>query len=66
MHVTLDAYSMTIGIVSVIKTAMMLERGFILPNYDFKKPNEKIPFSKWHLKVINYAPLSNIPAADEN
>jgi acyl transferase domain-containing protein len=31
---------------------MMLERGFILPNYDFKKPNEKIPFSKWHLKVI--------------
>lgn len=39
------------GIISVIKTAMMLERGFILPNYDFKKPNEKIPFSKWHLKV---------------
>jgi len=35
----------------VIKTAMMLERGFILPNYDFKTPNESIPFSKWHLKV---------------
>ena len=35
----------------MIKTAMMLERGFILPNYDFKKPNDKIPFSKWHLKV---------------
>lgn len=33
---------------------MMLERGFILPNYDFKKPNEKIPFSKWHLKVSLY------------
>ncbi|CAL3963026.1 unnamed protein product, partial [Diplocarpon coronariae] len=33
-----------------IKTAMMLERGFILPNYDFKKPNEKIPFAKWGLK----------------
>ncbi|TVY13419.1 Reducing polyketide synthase PKS2 [Lachnellula arida] len=45
------------GIVSVIKTAMMLERGFILPNYDFKKPNEKIPFSKWHLKV----PVSQCP-----
>lgn len=29
----------------------MLERGFILPNYDFKKPNENIPFAKWHLKV---------------
>lgn len=39
------------GIISVIKTTMMLERGFILPNYDFKKPNEKIPFSKWNLKV---------------
>jgi len=32
---------------------MMLERGFILPNYDFKKPNEKIPFSKWNLKVLD-------------
>ncbi|OCL14366.1 polyketide synthase [Glonium stellatum] len=39
------------GIISVIKTAMMLERGFILPNYDFKKPNEKIPFTKWNLRV---------------
>jgi hypothetical protein len=29
----------------------MLERGFILPNYDFKKPTEKIPLSKWNLKV---------------
>ncbi|KAI6712167.1 polyketide synthase 1 [Diplocarpon mali] len=45
------------GIISVIKTAMMLERGFILPNYDFKKPNEKIPFAKWGLKVpINQCP----------
>lgn len=35
----------------MIKTALMLERGFILPNFDFKKPNEKIPFSKWNLKV---------------
>jgi len=29
----------------------MLERGFILPNYDFKQPNEKIPFDEWGLKV---------------
>jgi len=41
------------GIISVIKSAMMLERGFILPNYDFKKPNDKIPFSKWNMKVIS-------------
>ena len=39
------------GIASVIKATLMLERGFILPNYDFKKPNENIPFDKWHLKV---------------
>ncbi|TVY82152.1 Reducing polyketide synthase [Lachnellula suecica] len=45
------------GIVSIIKAAMMLERGFILPNYDFKTPNENIPFSKWHLKV----PVSQRP-----
>jgi acyl transferase domain-containing protein len=45
------------GIISVIKAAMMLERGFILPNYDFKTPNEKIPFSKWHLKVCSFAPF---------
>ncbi|KAL5321033.1 hypothetical protein ACEPPN_011843 [Leptodophora sp. 'Broadleaf-Isolate-01'] len=45
------------GIISVIKTAMMLERGFILPNHDFKKPNEKIPLAKWNLKVpINQCP----------
>lgn len=39
------------GIVAVIKSALMLERGFILPNYDFKHPNEKIPFKAWHMKV---------------
>lgn len=39
------------GIAGVIKTALMLERGFVLPNYDFKYPNENIPFEKWGLKV---------------
>ncbi|KAF2015178.1 hypothetical protein BU24DRAFT_372104 [Aaosphaeria arxii CBS 175.79] len=39
------------GIAGIIKTALMLERGFILPNYDFKRPNEKIPFDEWGLKV---------------
>ncbi|KAI3325140.1 ketoacyl-synt-domain-containing protein [Xylariaceae sp. AK1471] len=45
------------GIVAVIKSALMLERGFILPNYDFKHPNEKIPFKAWNLKV----PVSQRP-----
>jgi acyl transferase domain-containing protein/NADPH:quinone reductase-like Zn-dependent oxidoreductase len=39
------------GIVAVIKSAMMLERGFVLPNYDFKVPNPKIPWDKWQYKV---------------
>ncbi|ORY57854.1 lovastatin nonaketide synthase [Pseudomassariella vexata] len=39
------------GIAAVIKAALMLERGFLLPNHDFKKPNEKIPWKQWHLKV---------------
>jgi acyl transferase domain-containing protein len=40
-----------IGIAGIIKTALMLERGFIVGNYDFKQPNEKIPFDEWGLKV---------------
>jgi len=40
-----------IGIAGVIKAALMLERGFILPNYDFKQPNPKIPWKEWNLKV---------------
>ncbi|KAK0709217.1 polyketide synthase [Lasiosphaeria miniovina] len=39
------------GIAGVIKAALMLERGFILPNYDFKEPNPKIPWKAWNLKV---------------
>ncbi|KAL1843114.1 hypothetical protein VTJ49DRAFT_3061 [Mycothermus thermophilus] len=39
------------GIAGIIKAALMLERGFILPNYDFKHPNSKIPWKEWNLKV---------------
>jgi acyl transferase domain-containing protein len=39
------------GIVAVIKTALMLEKGFILPNINFKKPNEAIPLVEWNMKV---------------
>lgn len=39
------------GVVSIIKTAMMLEKGFVLPNCDFVKPNEKIPFEEWNFKA---------------
>lgn len=39
------------GVVSVIKAAMMLEKGFILPNINFEKPNEAIPMAEWNMKV---------------
>ncbi|KAG9258509.1 polyketide synthase [Emericellopsis atlantica] len=39
------------GILAVIKTAMMLEKGFILPNIHFKKANEAIPLAEWNIKV---------------
>ncbi|KAK1144993.1 Type I Iterative Polyketide synthase (PKS) [Aspergillus melleus] len=39
------------GVVSIIKTALMLERGFVLPNCNFDKANEDIPMAKWNMKV---------------
>ena len=39
------------GLASVIKGAMMLEKGFILPNANFQKANENIPLAKWNMKV---------------
>ena len=39
------------GIVSVIKTALMLQHGFVLPTCGFEKPNEKIPLNEWKIKV---------------
>jgi acyl transferase domain-containing protein len=42
------------GVASVIKTALILEKGFILPNYDFQKGNPEIPFAEWNIKVRIY------------
>lgn len=39
------------GVISIIKSAMMLEKGFILPNTNFKTPNDSIPLSEWNMKV---------------
>ena len=39
------------GVASIIKAALMLERGFYAPNCDLQIPNRKIPFQKWNLKV---------------
>ncbi|KAJ5683111.1 hypothetical protein N7462_006276 [Penicillium macrosclerotiorum] len=40
------------GIVSIIKAAMMLNNGLMLPNADFKKPNPNIPLAEWNMKVV--------------
>lgn len=41
----------TSGVVSIIKVVLMLEKGFILPNCDFKVTNPKIPMADWNMKV---------------
>ncbi|KAK7731778.1 Type I Iterative PKS [Cytospora paraplurivora] len=41
------------GIASVIKATMMLEKGFVLPNTNFKVPNPSIPMAEWNMKVPN-------------
>lgn len=47
------------GIVSVIKTAMMLQNGFVLPTCGFEKPNESIPLNEWNMKVSKLFLLSS-------
>lgn len=39
------------GIVSLIKGALMLERGYVLPNHDFVEGNPEIPFDEWNVRV---------------
>lgn len=39
------------GIISVMKAALMLEKGFIVPNADFEKENPAISLSEWNMKV---------------
>lgn len=39
------------GLVSVIKSVLMLYYGFVLPNAEFQTENEAIPLAKWNMKV---------------
>ncbi|KAE8149582.1 hypothetical protein BDV25DRAFT_140696 [Aspergillus avenaceus] len=39
------------GVISIIKTVMMLEKELILPNCNFEKPNPEIPMHEWNMKV---------------
>ncbi|KAI2634221.1 putative polyketide synthase [Hypomontagnella submonticulosa] len=39
------------GLASVIKSVLMLEHGMIPPNILFNKPNPKIKFEEWNIKI---------------
>ncbi|CAI7654524.1 unnamed protein product [Penicillium viridicatum] len=45
------------GIVSIIKASLMLQKGIILPNTNFEKANDAIPFEEYNFKV----PISTRP-----
>ncbi|KAK9490612.1 hypothetical protein V1508DRAFT_424315, partial [Lipomyces doorenjongii] len=38
------------GIAAVVKTVLMLEKGCILPNLDFRKANPRIPMHHWKIE----------------
>ncbi|KAK1753759.1 putative polyketide synthase [Echria macrotheca] len=40
------------GIISLIKSVLMLYYGFLLPNADFEKANEAIPLQEWNMEVV--------------
>jgi acyl transferase domain-containing protein len=39
------------GIAAVVKTVLMLEKGLILPNLDFRNANPRIPMQEWNIEV---------------
>jgi acyl transferase domain-containing protein len=57
------------GIAGVIKTILMLEKGLILPNFDFETANSKIAMQKWKLQVQrairnSIEPIANYTGTD--
>ncbi|KAI6286526.1 Type I Iterative PKS [Pyricularia oryzae] len=39
------------GMAGLLKAVLMMERGFVLPNCDFKEPNPSIRWREWNLRV---------------
>ncbi|KAJ6070537.1 fatty acid synthase S-acetyltransferase [Penicillium canescens] len=39
------------GVISLIKTILMLKRGYVLPNADLDALRNEIPWNDWHMKV---------------
>lgn len=42
------------GLAGLIKTVLMLERGYILPNADFQKPKPELKLDEWKIRVSNH------------
>jgi acyl transferase domain-containing protein len=47
------------GLAGVIKTVLMLEKGYIPPNPTFAQPSDKLPIESWHIEVSR-KPLASI------
>ncbi|KAK3174023.1 putative PKS/NRPS-like protein biosynthetic cluster [Lepraria neglecta] len=39
------------GLAGLIKTVLMLERGYLLPNADFQEPKSELELDKWNMRV---------------
>ena len=42
------------GLAGLIKSVLMLEKGYVLPNADFRNPKEDLKLDEWHIKVSIY------------
>lgn len=40
------------GIISIMKAALILEKGFVVGNADFEKVNPKIPVEDWNMRIL--------------
>ncbi len=58
------------GLAGIIKTVMSLEKGIILPNMHFNKPNPNVDFKAWKIEVpttaIPWQPYNGIRRASIN
>ena len=51
------------GIVSIIKAALVLEKGVIPPNADYRNPNPEIPAKQWNIEVTRDPTRLSSPAS---
>ena len=55
------------GLAGLIKTVLMLERGYILPNADFEEPKLELKLDQWKIRIPQkLEPLPNLKRASVN